>query len=131
MKNFATFQSITAIGSSDTLQRAKHLLLSFQSRYMFFETVSDDSISPGHEAEWHGYTTAAIAIVSAAVVWDILMFGILAEKNLELLGEDDDDEHEMQSRPWTLPQLLATIAFAGFCVAMLMAIEGCSRSYQT
>ena len=92
---------------------------------MFLETVSDDSINPGHEAESHGYETAAIAIVSALVVWDILMFGILADKNLELLTEDDDDEHEMHSRPWTLPQLLVTIAFAGFCLAMLMAIQGC------
>jgi len=34
---------------------------------MFLETVIDDSISPGHEAESHGYTTAAIAIASAPV----------------------------------------------------------------
>ena len=85
--------------------------------------MSDDSINPGHEAESHGYETAAIAIVSALVVWDILMFGILADKNLELLTEDDDDEHEMHSRPWTLPQLLVTIAFAGFCLAMLMSTK--------
>jgi len=93
---------------------------------MFLETVIDDSISPGHEAESHGYTTAAIAIASAPVYGTSWWLEYLPIKTL-------NSERRWRWWAWNaLKALEFAAALGNYCVRRILlshvnVYQGCSE----